>query len=166
LVPLIRGFLQYAKEKGRPIHVVGQEKTGRFADHLASIVRFASPKEKGDLASNAVLSHDYIRREVYRAPDLLNPYGLRTNWGEKVYLKLDPGTYLVLNIPTGAYNPDPSFPRAEDLIGMERILATLPNLISRKYEGALFPIELANGIASMSSYPSAKILERFLENRS
>jgi hypothetical protein len=28
---------------------------------------------------------------------------------------------------------------------------------------ALFPVELANGIASMSSYPSARILERFIE---
>lgn len=44
-------------------------------------------------------------------------------------------------------------------------MATLPSLISRKFEGALYPIELANGVASMSSYPSAKILERFIENR-
>jgi hypothetical protein len=32
-----------------------------------------------------------------------------------------------------------------------------------KFEGALFPVELANGIASMSNYPSARILERFIE---
>lgn len=42
--------------------------------------------------------------------------------------------------------------------------ATLPSLISRKYEGALFPVELANGVASMSSYPSAKILQQFVDD--
>lgn len=163
LVPPIRAFLQYAKVQGRPVHVIGQEKSGTFADHLASIVRFAAPHSRGDAMSCAVLSHEYVRREVYRAPDLSNPYGLRTNWGEKVYLKLDPGTYMVLNVPTGEYDPAQSFPSEPDVIGLRRILATIPSLISHKFEGALFPIELANGIASMSSYPSAKILERFLE---
>jgi hypothetical protein len=71
---------------------------------------------------------------------------------------------MVLNLPTGHYNPAGSFPSATDLIGLPRILATLPSLISHKFEGALFPIELANGIASMSSYPSGKILQRFIEN--
>jgi hypothetical protein len=164
LVPPIRSFLQFAKDKARPVHIIGQEKTGRFADHLASIVRFAAPHERGTKPSLAVLSHEYVRREVYRAPDHSSPYGLRTNWGEKLYVKLDPGTYMVLNVPTGDYNGDPMFPAESNLIGLERILATLPNLVSHKFEGALFPIELANGIASMSSYPSAKILERFLES--
>jgi hypothetical protein len=165
LVDPIREFLQFAKDGGRQVHVIGQEKTGTFADHLASVVRFAPPKARGEPPAYAVLSHEYVRREVYRTPDLANPYGLKTNWGEKVYLKLDPGTYLVLNVPTGDYNPAAAFPTAGDLIGLDRILATLPELVSRKHEGALFPIELANGIASMSSYPSAKILERFLEGR-
>lgn len=165
LVPKIRRFLQFAKENGRPVHVIGQEKTGTFADHLASVVRFAAPHSRGEPASYAALSHEYVRREVYRTPNLTNPYGFKTNWGEKLYLKLDPGTYLVLNVPTGNYDPAVTFPAVTDLIGLDRILATLPGLVSRKYEGALFPIELANGIASMSSYPSAKILERFLEKR-
>ncbi len=162
LVIPIRAFLQYAKTKGRPAHIIGQEKTGTFADHLASIVRFAPPDRRGEKPSCAVLSHEYVRREVYRAPDLLNPYGMRTNWGEKLYLKIDPGTHMVLNVPTGDYDPAPTFPQEADMIGLKRILATIPSLISHKYEGALFPIELANGIASMSNYPSAKILERFL----
>ena len=69
-----------------------------------------------------------------------------------------------LNVPTGHYNSSGTFPAATDLVGLPRILATLPGLISHKFEGALFPIELANGIASMSSYPSAKILQRFIED--
>jgi hypothetical protein len=161
LVPSIRIFLAHAKSEGRPVHVIGQEKTGAFADHLASIVRFAKPYERGAKPSFAVLSHDYVRREVYRSPDLSNPYGMRTNWGEKVYVKLDPGSYLVINVPTGDYQATATFPSASDLIGFQRILSTLPSLSSHKFEGALFPVELANGVASMSSYPSAKVLQLF-----
>ena len=36
-------------------------------------------------------------------------------------------------------------------------------LLSSRYEGALFPIELANNIASLSTYPSAKVLAMFAE---
>src|SRR5687768_13552900 len=71
LVPPIRAFLQHAKEQNRPVHIIGQEKCGAFFDHLAAVVRFASPHNKDEKASYAVLSHDYVRREVYRSPDLL-----------------------------------------------------------------------------------------------
>lgn len=166
LVPNIREFLEHAKQVGRPIHIIGQEKTGAFVDHLQSIVRFAPPHERGEPGSFATLDHNYVRREVYRSPDLANPYGKRPNWGEKVFVKLDPGMCMVLNVPTGLYIDDGARPLASDLIGLQRILATLPSLASHKFEGALFPIELANGIASMSSYPSAAILERFLDAHS
>lgn len=163
LVPNIREFIQHAMDAGRPVHVIGQEKSGAFFDHLSSVARFAPPAERGQAPAVAVLSHDFVRREVHRSPDLANPYGKRTNWGEKVYFKLDPSTYLVLNVPTGNYLDNPTMPTREKLIGLDRILATLPSLISHKFAGALFPIELANGIASMSSYPSASILRRFMD---
>ena len=115
--------------------------------------------------SYAPLTHEYVRREVYRSPNLSNPYGSRTNWGEKLYVKVDPGAYMVLNVPTGNYLSDPKCPVATDLIGLPRILATIPSLVSHKFEGALYPVELANGIASMSSYPSAAVLQRFLEGQ-
>jgi hypothetical protein len=80
-----------------------------------------------------------------------------------MYVKVDPGAHMVLNVPTGDYLPGGNRPARDDLIGVDRILATLPSLVSHKFEGALYPVELANGIASMSSYPSATILQRFLE---
>jgi len=165
LVPNIRHFIEYTKQAQRPIHLVGQEKTGIFFDHLMSIAKYIKPKEVNDLPAIAVLSHKYVRQEVYRSPELANPYGKRTNWGEKAYVKLDPDSSLVLNIPTGEYCDDPNFPIIDNIIGIDRIMATLPSLVSRKFEGALFPIELANGVASMSSYPSAKVLERFMEHQ-
>lgn len=165
MVPNIRDFLQYAKVTDRPVHVIGQEKSGTFFDHLASIVRFAAPHNRGEPLTYAPLMHSYVHREVYRSPDVSNPYGLKTNWGEKMYVKVDPGTFMVLNVPTGNYKADSDWPTAVDLIGLSRILATLPSLVSHKFEGALYPVELANGIASMSSYPSATILQRFIEGQ-
>jgi hypothetical protein len=163
LVEPIRAFLEHAKTVGRPVHIIGQEKTGTFVEHLSGIARFASPQERGQSPAVAVLTHDYVRREVQRMPERANPYGLKTNWGEKVYLKLDPSTTMVLSVPTGNYSERGDFPTHGDLIGLDRILATLPGLVSRRFEGGLYPIELANGIASLSSYPSAKVLQRFLE---
>ena len=162
-VPLIRSFIEYTKTEKRPIHIIGQEKSGVLYEHLSVLSKYVKPRELREPISLAALSHDYVRHEVYRTGDLTNPYGSRTNWGEKVYIKLDPDTALVLNIPTGEYNASPQFPKQGDLVGLGRIMATLPELISRRHEGALFPVELANGVASMSSYPSAKILQRFIE---
>jgi hypothetical protein len=85
LVPSIRNFLQYAKDSKRPIHVIGQEKSGAFFDHLHSIVRFAAPFERGQKSSYAVLSHNHIRQEVHRTPNRANPYGSRTNWVKKCF---------------------------------------------------------------------------------
>ncbi|RAU84060.1 hypothetical protein [Pontibacter arcticus] len=166
LVPNIRSFLEFAKIKNRPIHIIGQEKSGAFFDHLSSISRHVPPHERGAGLHFAALSHHYVRQEVYRSPDLTNPYGKRTNWGEKLYVKVDPGTFMVLNLTTGEYIDDPEYPTADTLIGLSRILTTIPSLVSSRFEGALFPIELANGIASMSSYPSASILQKFVEHQS
>lgn len=165
LVPLIREFLDFAKHQGRPIHIIGQEKSGSFYDHLSSIARYAPPHRRGDPTHFVALSHDYVHKEVYRTPTSAYPYGFKTNWGEKLYVKTDPGHYLVLNATVGEYKDAPGFPKSDDLIGLERILATITSLVSYKFEGALYPVELANGIASMSSYPSAKILQRMVETR-
>lgn len=165
LVPGIRAFLQYSKDHGRPVHIIGQEKSGAFVDHLRAIAPYApAPGEGADLYYS-LLTHAYVRREVYRTPQMAHPYGLRTNWGEKLYLLPESGTSLVLNVPTGRYVDADGFPGRGDVIGLDRILATVPQLLSRRFEGALFPIELANGIASMSSYPSSNILSRLLDER-
>ena len=104
--------------------------------------------------------HSYVREEIQHRPVSGAPYGRDTNYGVKVFAKFDERYQLVLNIPTGSYQSDP---KSSDLIGASRIFATLPSLLSSRFEGALFPIELANNIASLSTYPSAKVLSLFAE---
>lgn len=154
LVNPIRRFLEYAKQQGYPVHIIGQEKTGRFCEHLELIGRNAPG---GHIF---IPSNQYIKEEIQYRPNTGAPYGKDTNYGAKVFVKLNNFHQMVLNIPTGGFIEDPML---SDLIGVENIFATLPTILSNRYEGALLPVELANGIASLSTYPSAQILKIFAE---
>lgn len=154
LVAPIRRFLSFAKLNGSEIHVLGQEKTGRFYDHLMLI------GDQAPEASYFLPGDKYIRSEIQGRPNRGQPYGKDTNWGAKLFLKMSEYDYLVLNIPTGGFNPEPNY---TDLLGVNRILSTIPRLLSHRYEGALLPVQLANNIASLSTYPSAKILSVFAD---
>jgi len=154
LVIPIRRFFEYTKDNDIAVHVVGQEKTGAFVDHLDMIARQAPAH------SVFVPSNEYIRKEVQHSPERSEPYGSRTNYGNKLFVKLDEYHHMVLSIPTGEYKDSESL---DDLIGVKRILKTLPEIISHRHECALVPVELANGVASLSSYPSAAILKVFAD---
>jgi hypothetical protein len=97
---------------------------------------------------------------VQQRPERSEPYGSRTNYGNKVFVKYDDYHYMVLSTPTGSYMDSSSL---DDLVGAKRILATLRSILSHRHECALVPIELANGVASLSSYPSAAILKVFAD---
>ncbi len=105
-----------------------------------------------------VLGHQYIRQNIQHRAASGAPYGKDTNYGAKVLARLTERHKMVLNIPTGQFIAEPS---ASNLIGASEIFATLPSLLSTRYENGLLPIELANAVASLSTYPSAKILALF-----
>jgi len=152
LINPIRRFLSHAKSQGYYIHIVGQEKTGRFFDHLEGMVRHAP------IGSLFIPGDSYIKREIQCRPETGAPYGKDTNFGAKIFVKISDFHHSVLSIPTGLYVKDPQI---SDLIGADRIFATLPTILSSRHEGGLLPIELAHGIASLSTYPSAQILKLF-----
>lgn len=154
LVDPIRRFFVFAEARGHPIHIIGQEKTGRFADHLQLIKKQAEDK------SIFIPENKYIDECIQFRPSRGGPYGEKTNYGNKVFVKLNNYHSMILNIPR--YSEKPS---SSDLLGSDRIFATLPKILSNRYEGALLPVELAHGIASLSTYPSAKILKVFSESR-
>ncbi len=133
LVNPIRRFFDFAKKDGSPVCILGQEKTGAFVDHL-HLIGDAAP-----LGNFFVPDDHYIKTEVQHRPDRGAPYGTDTNYGAKVFMKINNYHRMVVNVPTGAYkqNPQPS-----DLIGFDRICATLPTILSNRHEGALLPIEL------------------------
>ena len=156
LVAPIRRFLQFAADDGVPLHLIGQEKSGFFWEHLQLI------GDAGKEKTIFIPTDKYIKESIQHRPDRGAAYGKDTNYGAKIFVKLNNFHKMVLNIPTGDFKKDPEF---DDLIGASRILATLPLIMSNRYEGALLPIELAHGVASLSTYPSAQILRIFSEAR-
>ena len=151
MVDPIRRFFDYAKDTGYRICVMGQEKSGIFVDYLENI---SSRMDEGTIL---IPKNEFIKKEILTNAKQRLPYGYSTNYGSKVFVKLQ-NHNLVLTVPTGMFCDSPSI---EDFIGLPQILATLPKIISHRYPNALLPIELANGIASLSTYPSAKILKLF-----
>lgn len=154
LVNPIRRFLAFATSQGCHIYLLGQEKTGRFCDHLECVGRQVP-------AGQMFIPGDrYIKEEIQCRPNTGALYGKDTNYGAKVFVKLSNFHQLVINIPTCQPLKHPTL---SDLIGASRIFATLPTILSSRYEGGLLPVELAHGIASLSTYPSAQILKIFSE---
>lgn len=154
LVIPIRNFFEFAKTKNISVYVIGQEKTGAFVDHLEVIARNAP--------SNSLFAppNEYIRKEIQHRPERSEPYGSRTNFGNKVFVKFDEYNHLVLSVPTGQYTDSETL---DVFLGLRRILASLPPILSHRHECALVPVELANGVASLSSYPSAAVLKVFAD---
>ena len=134
--------------------MLGQEKSGRFYDHLQRIARDAP------IPSLFLPNDSYIKQEIQYRPDTGQLYGLDTNYGAKLFVRLNEHHHMVINIPTGEFRPDPHF---SELIGADRIFATLPTILSSRHEGALLPVERAHGVASLSTYPSARILKVFAD---
>jgi hypothetical protein len=155
LVQPIRQFISFAKKQELDVHIIGQEKTGAFADHLELI------RDHAPFPTCFVPNDLYIKERIQHRANQGAPYGKDTNYGAKVFVKLNAYHSMVLNVPTGQFAPNPT---ASDLVGFDRIIATLPKILSNRYEGALMPVELANGVASLSTYPSARILKIFSES--
>lgn len=155
LINPIRRFIQFAADKGVQINIVGQEKSGVFFDHLEEICHQMPNK------SVIIPNNQYIREEIQKVPMGIDPYGFTSNYGAKLLLKYDDYHHMVINIPTGRFVANPT---ENDLIGYQKIMATLPTIFSAQHQGGLVPIELAHGVASLSTYPSARIMKLFAED--
>jgi len=155
MVAPIRRFLAHAKDKGVTVNLVGQEKTGYFVDHL-ELIGSSAP-----VPSLFIPNDSYIKTQIQHRPDRGVPYGNDTNYGAKVFVRLNDYHKMVLSIPTGKFLANPGL---GDLLGAERIFSSLGTILSSRYESALLPVELANGVASLSTYPSAQVLKMFAES--
>lgn len=97
LVAPIRRFLAFSRDQGYPVHLIGQEKTGAFADHLQLIGRNVP------LQSLFIPGNQYIKEQIQHRPNRGAPYGKDTNYGAKVFVRISHYHQMVLNIPTGEY---------------------------------------------------------------
>lgn len=160
LVNPIREFLKYVKGQGSRIFMMGQEKTGNFKNHCDLITKEA-PERNVFIPTN-----EYICKIINQRPTSKYPYGESTMYGNKLFYKHSSTHSFVLNIPAYDQSRGRMYainPEKKDFMGLDRIINTIPSLLSYRHENAIIPIELANGIASLSTYPSARILKVFAE---
>jgi len=152
----IRRFFEFAKSRGIEVAMVGQEKTGQFFDHLQLIGNTAP------VGCCFIPDNKYIQEQI-KHNNTTAIYGTDTNYGAKIFVKINAYHKMVLTIPTGQRGEFVTNPSQQHLINFKNIIATLPKILSNSFEGALLPIELAHKIASLSTYPSAKTLELFAD---
>ena len=62
LVEPIRQFLAFTRDQGHPIHIIGQEKSGRFFDHFQFIQKEAPQK------SLFIPGDTYIKTQIQHRP--------------------------------------------------------------------------------------------------
>jgi hypothetical protein len=155
LVEPIRALIEHQKLMGKPLYLVGVEKSGEFRDFADSYSSFLP--EPGDFF---LPDTRFIVEEVNGRSFNLDTYRNRVNYEAKAVVRLGTHHVLALDIPTGNFLPSP---RPEDLVGFEASVRCLSNLLDYRYQNALIPIVLANTVASISNQPSGSILAQFVE---
>src|SRR5271166_4864972 len=117
-----RNFFKYAKSQDVEVALIGQEKTGAFAEHLQII------GNKAPVGSIFIPNNQYIRDEIQHL-NTTGVYGQDTNYGAKVFVKISDYHQMVLNVPTGERGEFVTNPSIEHLIAIKRIIATLPKIL-------------------------------------
>lgn len=163
LVPQIRSLIEFLKNKNIKLKLFGQEKSGALVEYLDDFSEYLRHRDFGK-SYYRVLTHGEIHADVLSRKISNHVYGERTNWGEKVLFVIAHSRKYVLNIPTGVFKNDHNSPCKDEVLELESILSIICDLESVRHENALYPIELVNNIASLSNYPSAKILSKYISN--
>jgi hypothetical protein len=155
LVEPIRALIQHRKGLGKPLFLVGVEKSGEMRDFAS--VYSSSLVEAGEYF---IPSSRFVVEEINGRPFDADTYRNRVNYGAKVLCRLGPDHVIVLTVPTGDFLQAPA---ANELLGLEAIVRFLSRLVSYQYPNALIPLVLANAAASISNEPSGSILRQFVD---
>lgn len=143
------------------ILLLGIEKTGLFATHLAALDTRKSG-QPGALPNRSLMliTDSYIKRNV--APSTsTKPYGQDTYFGRKFFYKTSSGALVVATLPY--YEDDQldlsraepgQFPRLADALSL------LEQVVSSRYQHALTPLVTAHAEAAIPLHLGKKILER------
>ncbi len=155
LVEPIRALIMHQKERGKPLHLIGIEKSGEFRDFADSYSSVIS--KPGDFF---VPDTKFILEEINGRSFDPATYRNRVNYGAKVVARLGMHHVLAINVPTGNFLISP---QQEDLVGFVSSLCFMSKVLSYRYENALIPVVMANTSASISNQPSGSILAQFVE---
>jgi hypothetical protein len=143
------------------ILLLGIEKTGLFATHLAALDTKRSG-QPGAIPNGAVMliTDGYIKHHI--APsESAKPFGQATYFGRKFFYKTTSGALIVATLPffepghRDLTKADPAqYPRLPDALSL------LEQVVSSRYQHALTPLVAAHAEAAIPLHLGKKILER------
>lgn len=140
-----------AERLGLPV-IVGIEKTGQFAEHIAAIGDHIPARSLMLLPDEYIYSHILTFRTAPGAP-----FGRDTYYGQKFFYKTQRGQVFVITIPKNGTPPEPYrpeyYPTIRDTLRLlERVETTL-------YRDAVIPIALAHSFASIPLRTGTRVLK-------
>ena len=92
-------FLRFIHKSGHKLHIVSQEKSGRFYDHIEYVEPHLKPREIF-IPSDEYIQSEIQRRDEKRIKKRQVVYGSSHNLGIKVYAKFGERQTLILNVPS------------------------------------------------------------------
>ena len=157
----VRGFLNTLKSQS-PVHFIGIEKSGRFADHAAELSRLSPEKIKS--SQILVPDNDYINKYIptNKAPSQV--YGESTHYGANVIFRGRRGQINIVCLPTANSQQIEKLQKS-DFENIDVILDVVDRLKCDLYDNAVLPIGIINQAVSLAHRPSAVILRQFVQHR-
>lgn len=147
--------------RDQDVLLLGIEKTGLFATHLASLDTHKDG-QPGALHDGSVMliTDRYIKRNI--APsESTKPYGQDTYFGRKFFYKTTSGALVVGVLPFFDENhKDLSRAEVSQYPRLSDALSLLEQVVSSRYEHALTPLVAAHAEAAIPLHLGKKILER------
>ena len=153
IVEPIRQYLGYLASESNEFYIAGIEKSGPFVTHAHFLGEALRGAGKVFIPGN-----EYILTRIKHMGPGATIYGERVLYGTKCLVGLDERNVAVPSVASAQFKPNATL---ADLPALPRILKTLSQLVSRQYQDAVVPIVAANGLASMSFYPSNDILAKY-----
>lgn len=152
----VRAYVRWLDERNVRYFLAGLEREGAFAAHR-------EPMRDWFAGDGAVFVPDnrYVLERIKHAGGATAVYGRRGLYGSKAFCRVDAQNVLVLSLPNrrhdaGAYAGDAT---AEDLVGLEGVLATLKELVSHHFPGVPLPLVAVERLLAVYRHISRDLVE-------
>lgn len=155
LVEPIRAYLRFLHDSGVSVFLAGVEREGTFPDHRRQMETWFAGTDALFVPDNR-----YVLERVKHAGGATAVYGRRGLYGSKAFYRVDDHNTLVLSVPNrrNRFDEFTADPVAEDLMGLDRIAATLKSMVSRHFPGVPLPLMAVDRLCDLPQYPSNDIL--------
>jgi hypothetical protein len=156
----VRAYLRFLDAGGVRYFLAGIEREGAFASHRAQAAAWLR-------AEGAVFVPDnrYVLDRIKHAGGATAVYGRRGLYGSKAFCRIDDLNVCVLTLPNRRHNYDAfaADPTTDDLVGLDRVLATLKELTSRHFPGVPLPLVAVERLLSFPRHARTDLVDRLVD---